>query len=95
MSSELDPVYSHYWECKRLRAEVLPVFPVTRWWDDPGLCEVERIYFDAVKDAPSLLDVGAGDLRIRRKFLAAANSRMTTKTWMMSVALTRQSFAST
>ena len=35
------------------------------------MCEIERVYFDAVRDAPSLLDVGAGDLRVMRKFQAA------------------------
>jgi len=44
---------------------------VRRWWDTGGLCDIERIYFDAVRDSPSLLDVGAGDLRIMRKLQAA------------------------
>lgn len=64
-------VYHNYWACKKLRAESLPRFAVKRWWDDPGLSEIEQIQFDAVRDAESLLDVGAGDLRIMRKFRAA------------------------
>jgi hypothetical protein len=64
-------VYGDYWAKKRLLAERLPHFPVRRWWADPGLCDVERVYFDAVARAPSLLDVGAGDLRVMKKFRAA------------------------
>ena len=42
-----------------------------RWWDTEGLCDIEWVYFDAVRNASSLLDVGAGDLRIMRKIQAA------------------------
>ena len=42
-----------------------------RWWETEGLCEIEHVYFQAVRGAPSLLDVGAGDLRIMRKLQAA------------------------
>lgn len=42
-----------------------------RWWETDSLCDIERVYFDAVRNASSLLDVGAGDLRIMRKFQAA------------------------
>jgi 2-polyprenyl-3-methyl-5-hydroxy-6-metoxy-1,4-benzoquinol methylase len=40
---------------------------VRRWWATEGLCDIERVYFEAVRSSPSLLDVGAGDLRIMRK----------------------------
>ena len=66
-----DKVYQNYWACKKLRAESLPRFAVKRWWDAPGLSEIEQVYFDAVREAPSLLDVGAGDLRVMRKFREA------------------------
>jgi len=49
----------------------VPAFPVLRWWDTDGLSEIEQIYFDAVRTASSLLDVGAGDLRMMRKFQSA------------------------
>ena len=42
-----------------------------RWWETGELCEIERVYFDAVRGAEGLLDVGAGDLRIMRKFQRA------------------------
>jgi hypothetical protein len=44
---------------------------VRRGWETEGLCDIERVYFEAVRSAPSLLDVGAGDLRIMRKLQAA------------------------
>lgn len=42
-----------------------------RWWETDSLCDIERVYFDAVRNASSLLDLGAGDLRIMRKIQAA------------------------
>jgi len=65
------PAYETYWQRKELLKRSLPRFPVRRWWETEGLCDIERIYFDAVRDAPSLLDVGAGDLRVMRKFQKA------------------------
>jgi len=47
---------------------------VRRWWETDGLCDIERVYFDAVRGAPSILDVGAGDLRIMRKLQSAGYS---------------------
>ncbi len=66
MSNNL--AYANYWQRKQLLARPLPAFVVKRWWPEENLSEIEQIYFDAVKDATSLLDVGAGDLRIKRKF---------------------------
>ena len=63
-------VYANYWRRKQLLAGPVPHFPLRRWWATDGLCDIEQVYFAATKDAPSLLDVGAGDLRIRDKFLA-------------------------
>lgn len=63
--------YGSYWERKRLLAGPLPQFPVRRWWPTDALSEIEQICFDAVRGAPSLLDVGAGDLRVREKFRRA------------------------
>lgn len=42
-----------------------------RWWETQGLCDIEKVYFEAIRSAPSLLDVGAGDLRIMKKLQAA------------------------
>src|SRR5689334_10580294 len=65
-----DRVYLNYWRRKQLRQEI-PHFPLRKWWWTGGLCEIEQVYFEAVKSANRLIDVGAGDLRIRDKFLAA------------------------
>ena len=63
--------FSSYWRWKKLLERGAPHFPVCRWWPSADMCESERIYFESVKNAPSLLDVGAGDLRIKAKFRAA------------------------
>jgi hypothetical protein len=67
-----DPgVYRDYWRRKRLLDQGPPRFPLRRWWESEGLCDIEQVCFEAVRGAASLLDVGAGDLRIRRKLQAA------------------------
>ena len=66
-----DPAYETYWRRKELLRRSRPTFPVRRWWDTDGLCDIERVYFDAVRESPSLLDVGAGDLRVMKKLQAA------------------------
>ncbi len=61
--------YANYWERKQLLAKPLPIFAVKRWWpEEEALSEIEQIYFDSIRNAASLLDIGAGDLRIKRKF---------------------------
>jgi hypothetical protein len=65
------PAYETYWRRKELLRAGPPPFPVRRWWETDGLCEIERVYFDAIRGATSLLDVGAGDLRVMRKLQAA------------------------
>jgi hypothetical protein len=44
---------------------------VRRWWDTDGLCDIEQAYFDAIRHASRLLDVGAGDLRVMHKLQRA------------------------
>jgi methyltransferase family protein len=63
--------YQGYWQRKQLLSGTVPHFPVCRWWDSNELCEIERIYFQEVLGATSLLDVGAGDLRVMRKLQKA------------------------
>ena len=65
------PAYRTYWKRKELLRRGHPGFPVRRWWETEGLCEIERIYYEAVRGASSLLDVGAGDFRIMRKLRVA------------------------
>lgn len=39
-----------------------PEFGRSRWWNDPWeLCDIERIYSKAVREARTVLDVGCGD----------------------------------
>ena len=59
--------YRNYWRRKQLLAGDVPRFPVVRWWPAPGLCQAEQIIFDNTKNSSSILDVGAGDLRIQFK----------------------------
>lgn len=66
-----DPAYRNYWKRKSLLAGPLPRFPVVRWWNTEGFSDIEKIYFERLEACPSLLDVGAGDLRVMRKFKAA------------------------
>lgn|SRR5258708_10128667 len=63
--------YQRYWQRKTLLAKETPHFPVRRWWEDEELCEIEHLYLNAISRSSSLLDVGAGDLRIREKFKKA------------------------
>jgi hypothetical protein len=63
--------YATYWQRKRLQAGPVPHFPVRRWWPTDGLCDIERVYFEALRGATRLLDVGAGDLRMMKKFQTA------------------------
>lgn len=65
------PAYETYWQRKELLRKSWPSFPVRRWWETGGLCDIERVYFDAVRNSSSLLDVGAGDLRVMKKLQAA------------------------
>jgi hypothetical protein len=63
--------YQRYWQRKRLLSKAVPHFPVCRWWDGEELCEIEEIYFKEIRGAASLLDVGAGDLRVMGKLKKA------------------------
>jgi hypothetical protein len=65
------PAYRTYWRRKEMLRRGHPTFPVRRWWETEGLSEIETIYLDAVRGAASLLDVGAGDLRVMRKLQRA------------------------
>ena len=59
--------YRNYWERKELLIRGAPPFPVKRWWESESLSDADEIILDAVKNAGKLLDVGAGDFRVKRK----------------------------
>jgi hypothetical protein len=60
--------YLNYWKRKQVVGGGLPRFPVRRWWPGEGASECDLICFEAIRGASSLLDVGAGDLRLREKY---------------------------
>lgn len=66
-----DLAYHLYWQRKRLLSNSIPHFPLLRWWPTDNLCEIEQVYFQAIQSARCVLDVGAGDLRLMKKFRAA------------------------
>jgi len=63
--------YSHYWRRKQLISGDVPAFPVRRWWPTEGLSEIEQVFFNEIGQSPSILDVGAGDLRVKLKIVDA------------------------
>ena len=64
MTEQLE--YRNYWDRKELLARGAPPFPVRRWWESESLSDADKIILDAVKNAGKLLDVGAGDFRVKR-----------------------------
>jgi predicted SAM-dependent methyltransferase len=69
-----DLVYLNYWQRKELLKTKILTFPVIKWWQSNELCEVERLIFDNVKDRENILDIGAGDLKLKHKFQQAGYS---------------------
>ena len=65
------PAYATYWRRKQLLAGPVPHFPVKKWWATEGLCEIEEIMYDAVRQSRSLLEFGAGEMRVERKLKVA------------------------
>ena len=64
------PAYDDYWRRMRLRKEYLDIaaVPVKKWWVSDRLNEIERVYFDEMKDVASILEIGSGDNRLQTKF---------------------------
>jgi SAM-dependent methyltransferase len=62
----------YYWDFMKYRGEYgARRIPIVRWWhDEKELNEVERTILDAIRDCEVVLDVGAGDLRVKRKLEA-------------------------
>lgn len=65
-----DLAYANYWKRKDLLRNP-PSFPTKYWWSDSSFSEIEQVIFDCIKSKATLLDVGAGDLRIQQKFYKA------------------------
>ena len=59
-------VYLNYWKRKQLSRNP-PDFRVRRhWWDTDDLSDAHGMVYDVIRDAGSVLDVGAGDMRFMR-----------------------------
>lgn len=71
---QINLVYLNYWQRKELLQSGVPKFPILRWWPSPELCEVEQVIFSQIKNRDTVLDVGAGNLRIKEKFYHAGYS---------------------
>lgn len=72
MTMERKP-FDDYWAHKRIRATAPPPRkPVLRWWDSTGsdrMNDVERMFLTKFGSCRRILDFGAGDNRIKTKFL--------------------------
>jgi hypothetical protein len=69
---ELERHYRQYWRRMELRQQAEGYrAPCLRWHHGEALNPAERVVFERVRGAARLLDVGAGDLRLKRKFTAA------------------------
>ena len=64
--------YRHYWRRMQFREQAQRYrAPCLRWFHSERLNPAERVIFERVRAAARLLDFGAGDLRLKRKFTEA------------------------
>lgn len=71
----LEDLYADYWQRQRLRERAGEYrVPCLKWFHSEALNDTERKQFEAVRRAKRLLDFGAGDLRLKGKFIAAGFS---------------------
>src|SRR6476659_5654685 len=64
----MDPIFSGYWQRKRL-LETVPHFEHIQWWKTAGFSDLEERFWQELSVSNSILDVGAGDLRLMKKFV--------------------------
>ena len=71
--SEVDKWYRDYWARyhERIKLNVSLRAPCVSSSQDDELNEIQKIIFARAKNASRILDFGAGDNRVKRKFLAA------------------------
>jgi hypothetical protein len=71
--SEVDKWYRNYWARHKAREVMYQTLraPCLSCEDCVELNEMEQAIFNHTKEANRLLDFGAGDNRVKRKFLAA------------------------
>src|SRR5438105_9541662 len=67
-----DPVFGDYWQHKRAKEDASRLRrPVLRCFPADGFDDTEDVYWARCRHRERILDIGAGDNRIRRKFIAA------------------------
>jgi hypothetical protein len=74
--SDVDKWYRNYWARHRARDVMYRTLkaPCLSCKDSPGLNEMEQAIFDRTRHSARLLDFGAGDKRLKGKFLSAGFS---------------------
>lgn len=72
-SSGVDQWYRNYWRRLQAREQILVGIraPRVHWFWSDSLNEAEEIIFERTRQAARVLDFGAGEARLKRKFLAA------------------------
>jgi len=70
--SQVDRWYVNYWERLQAREKLFQTLrpPCLYWYWSDRLNEVERLYFKWAGEASRILDFGAGEGRLKRKFLS-------------------------
>ncbi|MCM2278854.1 MAG: methyltransferase domain-containing protein [Oligoflexia bacterium] len=65
----MEKLFDNYWQFLAKREEFGAVpRPVLRWFRSEGLNPVEQAYFDFLQGSELILDYGAGDMALKRKF---------------------------
>lgn len=64
-------VYVDYWQRKDKLARSVPHFPVLKWWNIEELSESDKVLFKAIEEKSNLLDIGAGNFRVKKKIINA------------------------
>ncbi|HXH73695.1 MAG TPA: methyltransferase domain-containing protein [Bacteriovoracaceae bacterium] len=68
----MNNIYSNYWERKKLLREKVPRrFEVIQYTNSESMEAIEDIFFQVLKESATVLDFGAGDMRIKNKMLKA------------------------
>lgn len=63
-------IFESYWRHLDLRKSTASIRrSVLKWYPTVGLNEVEQIIFNKFKECPKILDIGAGDNSLKKKFI--------------------------
>lgn len=69
--SEVDKWYRDYWKRLEVRQKLHQLrVPRIHWFYADEMNEVEQIIYNRIRHAKRILDYGAGDMRLKNKFLA-------------------------